>query len=124
VKLSPDLSNDELAALCRKINESKTFRGVVLTNTSGCLAEQLYGHKQGGLSGEPLFDRAIECVELARKTLSSQKLIIGVGGITSGERAYKMRKAGADLLEIYTGFVSRGPKIIIEILKAIRPLEN
>lgn len=124
LKLSPDLSNNELVTLSESVNSSQRYSGLVLTNTSQKLAQKMFRLPQGGLSGEWLFDRALECVKLVRRVLSSEKIIIGAGGITSGERAYKMRQAGADMLEIYTGFVSRGPELIGEILEAIKPLEN
>jgi dihydroorotate dehydrogenase len=118
IKLAPDLSDTELSALCEMIRREPRFSGVVLTNTSRHLAE-LRQAPQGGLSGRPLLERALECVGLARSILSSKKAIVGVGGVFSGDDALRMRRAGADLIEIYTGFVYRGFSLVREIQQAL-----
>lgn len=115
VKLAPDLPNEAIADLCRQVGESSRLSGVVLTNTSRALAESLAGAEKGGLSGRPLRARALECVVVAREALKSPKVVIGVGGISSLEDARAMRRAGADLVEIYTSFVYQGPRIVREL---------
>jgi dihydroorotate dehydrogenase len=115
VKLSPDLADGDLAGLCSLIAEDRRFTGVVLTNTSRHLAERLTGAPAGGLSGLPLAKRSLECVAIARKALPAPKLLIGVGGVCDAEGGRRMRAAGADLVEIYTGFVYRGPSLIREL---------
>jgi dihydroorotate dehydrogenase len=114
VKLSADLENTDLISIAEYINSSH-FAGLVLTNTSSKLASSLYHTSQGGLSGEPLFNRSLECVQLARQKLKSPKIIIGVGGIFNALSAKRMYEAGADLIEIYTSFIYRGPKVIKEL---------
>jgi dihydroorotate dehydrogenase len=110
IKLAPDLENNDIQNLCEQVNRSSQISGVVLTNTSRKLAS-VYS-EVGGFSGPDLFERSLECVSVAREKLSDKKLLIGVGGITSVERAQKMRNAGADLLEIYTGFIYQGPSLV------------
>jgi dihydroorotate dehydrogenase len=110
LKLAPDLSNAELTSIAGWVESSPKIAGLVVTNTSRALAEQL-GRKEGGLSGRPLFTRALECVTRVRPHMPS-KVLIGVGGISSLEDAKKMRAAGADLVEIYTAFIYQGPSLI------------
>ena len=78
--------------------------GVVASNTT--IAHE-YG--EGGLSGAPLFDRAVEMVAYVRSLLGRDKIIIGVGGIFNANDANQMVGAGADLVETLTGFVYEGP---------------
>lgn len=118
VKLSCDLDNEKLGDLCLQVRENKWLCGVVLTNTSRKIAEALRPLLPGGYSGSRLFERAVECVSLARQSLKSPKLIIGVGGISSRDDARKMKIAGADLIEIYTAFVYRGPGVIAQLGEA------
>jgi dihydroorotate dehydrogenase len=118
IKLSPDLENAELRELCDLINGESRFAGVVLTNTSRKLAESLVHAPQGGLSGVPLHERSLECVTIARERLKAPKVLIGVGGIFDAAGAKRMRAAGADLLEVYTGFIYRGPWLIRDLNEA------
>jgi dihydroorotate dehydrogenase len=115
VKLAPDLEDPELEELCRQIGAEKRFAGVVLTNTSRGLAEKLARAPVGGLSGRPLHERALECVTRGRAALGPGKTLIGVGGVFDMEGARRMRQAGADLVEIYTGFIYRGPALVREL---------
>src|SRR5262249_1206582 len=62
VKLAPDLTNESIATLCAQVKSERRFSGVVLTNTSRQLAVGLPGRPEGGVSGEPLFERSLECV--------------------------------------------------------------
>lgn len=116
VKFAPDLPNEAIQSLSEYIRRSR-FCGLVLTNTSRKLAAQ-EGYSEGGFSGEALFNRSRECVALAKNILASEKTIVGVGGISNAVQAQAMKKAGADLVEIYTGFIYQGPKLIQEIASA------
>lgn len=117
VKFAPDLSDEALTTLCAAVGAERRFAGVVVTNTSRQLAERLVGAPQGGLSGAPLLPRALQCVALARKAVGPSKCVVGVGGIVDARGALQMREAGADLLELYTGFVYRGPALLGELLR-------
>lgn len=119
VKFSPDLENGPLEELLRFIGTSRKLSGAVLANTSRTLAERMLQAPQGGLSGPPLKERALECVALARRHLPESKLVIGVGGISSLEDAQAFRKAGADLIEVYTAFVYQGPRLIRALASAL-----
>lgn len=115
VKLSPDLDNSAIAALGEYVARENRFSGIVLTNTSREMAEEVFGWDRGGLSGRPLFSRALECVSVARQAVGPHKTLIGVGGIGSLDSARQMRRAGADLVEIYTSFVYQGPALLKEL---------
>lgn len=115
IKFAPDLDNAKLEALCSWVCNESRFAGVVVTNTSRAIAQNEFGREAGGYSGPLLFERSLECVRVARKGLGTKKILIGVGGVDSLERAEKMREAGADLIEIYTSFIYRGPAIVDEL---------
>lgn len=110
IKLSSDLGEREFKEICFYVKDSE-FSGLVLVNTSRELAMNS-GYKKGGMSGKPIFEKALNVVRLGREFLGVDKVIIGVGGIFSLEDATSMRNAGADLVEIYTGFIFSGPKLI------------
>jgi dihydroorotate dehydrogenase len=118
VKLSPDLENGEIKDIGDFISSDSRYAGIVVTNTSRKLAEEVAHRQQGGLSGPPLFQRALECVALARQSVKD-KIVIGVGGISSVDDAKQMRSNGADLIEIYTAFVYQGPGLVRQISEAI-----
>jgi dihydroorotate dehydrogenase len=111
VKLAPDLEDGALVELCAFIRAEKAFAGVVVTNTSRKIAEETFKRSAGGYSGPQLFARSLECVRLARTHLGTEKILIGVGGIDTPARAQQMLEAGADLAEIYTSFVYKGPQL-------------
>ena len=120
LKIAPDLGEGQLDDIVEIVKETG-IDGVIATNTTisreGLKAEQakLDEIGAGGLSGAPLSDRSTEVIrELAAKSGKSFA-IIGVGGIFSAEDAMAKLEAGADLVQIYTGFVYRGPSLIREI---------
>ncbi|RTE48761.1 quinone-dependent dihydroorotate dehydrogenase [Actinobaculum sp. 352] len=103
VKLAPDLLDDDIAAIATLV-QIEDLDGVVAANTT-----IEHGFGEGGLSGAPLFERAVGIVSALRRDLGPDRIIIGVGGIFSVDDANRMINAGADLLEILTSFVYRGP---------------
>ena len=114
VKVAPDLADDEYRAL---LEEVKRFglTGVVASNTTiartglSTPAARIAQVGAGGLSGPPVNARARAMVTMARQVLGAEAAIIGVGGIETTEDVVAMRKAGADLVQIYTGLVYGGP---------------
>ncbi len=113
VKIAPDLSNEEIDALSAVVT-TRDLDGVVATNTTirrdglATPSAQVEAIGEGGLSGPPLRARSLEVVRRVRAALP-QKTIIGVGGIETGADARAMLDAGANLVQIYTSFVYRGP---------------
>jgi len=125
IKLTADLDDVELADAAR-VAVACGIDGIIATNTtvrrdglkhsSGRSSGPSSGREAGGLSGAPLFARALQAVRCIRAEVGSEFPLIGVGGIASAENAVAMRAAGADLLQIYTGLIYRGPALIGEIL--------
>lgn len=114
VKVSPDLAEQELEGLCMVIR-SEGIDGIIATNTTTTRPSKDGEQHQGGLSGRPLFPLALNCVHQARSLLGEGFLIVGCGGIWDVTSAKKMREAGADLLQLYTGLVYHGPRCLREI---------
>lgn len=115
LKFAPDLTEEELVDNLNVCLEYK-INGVILTNTT--LDKQILGESnppEGGLSGSPLFQKSLRFVSLAYKTLQGKIPIIGVGGIDSGEKALQMIEAGANLIQIYTGYIYEGPFLPYQI---------
>ncbi len=122
LKLSPDLSNDQLIATV-DVAERYEIDGYVATNTSTSRMNLLTpGNRiakigNGGLSGKPIAQRATEVIRLIHNHTHGRKPIIGVGGIFTPEDAREKIEAGASLLQVYTGFIYGGPFIVKKINK-------
>lgn len=127
LKIAPDLTSTQLDDVIQILQETKTD-GVIATNTTisreGLTAssEQLTAVGNGGVSGKPLADRSNEVIRYLREKLGRQYPIIGVGGIMSEEDAVEKIKAGADLVQIYTGFIYKGPAFAKRINKRLSTL--
>jgi len=121
VKLAPDLSSEELEEAVEAI-QGAGMDGIIATNTT--LARSGLGsiHREqaGGLSGKPLYLRALEVVEQIHAKTQGAMPIIGVGGIFDHEDARKMLRAGASLVQVYSGLVYRGPGMVRQILTGLR----
>ena len=117
VKLTADLSDTDLIDATRAAIASG-IDGIIATNTTVSRRGLRSKHSvaEGGLSGAPLLPRALHAVQCIRAEAHSDYPIVGVGGIGSAEDAVAMRMAGADLVQIYTGLVYRGPALVREIL--------
>ena len=124
LKIAPDLTEGQLDDIIEIVRETK-LDGVVATNTTvsraGLRSAQLEVEAigNGGLSGEPLKFRSTEVIRYLRQKLGRQFPIIGVGGIMNAEDALEKIEAGADLVQLYTGFIYEGPSLIRSINKAI-----
>ncbi len=124
LKIAPDLSALQLVDIVDVLIETKTD-GVIATNTTISRedlltpASQLSEMGAGGLSGKPLANKSNEVISFLRSKLGKDFPIIGVGGIMSPEDALSKMKAGADLIQIYTGFVYEGPGFVKRILRKI-----
>ena len=124
LKIAPDLTNDQLLDIIDIVNETK-IAGVIATNTTisreGLQTENnpdVLG-ETGGLSGKPLTKRATEVIRFLSEKSNKAFSIIGVGGIHSDEDALEKLEAGASLIQLYTGFIYEGPKLVTEINKKI-----
>ena len=122
LKISPDLSFTQLDDII-EIILSLGLDGVVATNTtldrSLVPENETYRNEDGGLSGAPLGDRSTELIRYIHNKGGGKFPIIGVGGILSAQDALDKISAGASLVQIYTGFVFKGPSLVKEINKAL-----
>jgi dihydroorotate dehydrogenase len=122
VKIAPDLDEPELEDILSVVDEVG-IDGVVATNTTVSRAGLATDPKRveaigpGGLSGAPLRDRAVEVVRRVRARLGRDVVVIGVGGIERAEHVMALVRAGADLVQMYTGFVYQGPLSVVRIAR-------
>jgi len=121
VKIAPDLDAGAIADIARTLAARK-IDGVIATNTTtdrqgvGGLP---HADEAGGLSGQPLKERATAVVRALARELDGALPIIGVGGIFSGDDAREKIRAGATLVQVYTGLIYRGPGLVAEIARAL-----
>ncbi len=120
LKIAPDLTNSQLDDIIDIVNDTK-IAGVIATNTTIDRSNLQSPQKteMGGLSGKPLKNRATEVIAYLHKKGNGNFPIVGVGGIFSAEDALEKLKAGASLVQLYTGFVYEGPSLIKKINQAI-----
>lgn len=124
LKIAPDLTNEQLDDVIEIVKETSTD-GIIATNTTisreGLATDKntLERIGSGGLSGKPLTVRATEVIRYLRSGLGPQFPIIGVGGIMNETDALEKLRAGADLIQLYSGFIYEGPALIKRINKAI-----
>jgi dihydroorotate dehydrogenase len=124
LKIAPDLTVGQLDDVIEILKETKTD-GVIATNTTVSReglttpSEDVLAMGTGGLSGKPLSKKSNEIISYLRKQLGPGYPIIGVGGIMNAEDAVEKLKAGADLVQIYTGFIYEGPVFVKQINKAL-----
>ena len=121
LKIAPDLDKTEIISIAKAITRNN-FDGVIATNTTlkrNDVEGLNYSDESGGLSGEPLFTSANQVLDCLRQSLNPSVPIIAVGGIMSATDAEKKFAIGADLVQIYTGFVYKGPRLIKDIVLSI-----
>jgi dihydroorotate dehydrogenase len=120
LKIAPDLTDDQLLDIIDIVEVTK-IDGVIASNTTisreGLQSENKI--QTGGLSGKPLAKRSTEVIKFLAEKSNKAFPIIGVGGIHSAKDALEKIKAGADLVQIYTGFIYEGPSLIKKINKAL-----
>jgi dihydroorotate dehydrogenase len=124
LKIAPDLNTIQLNEIIELVAETK-IEGVIASNTSICrdglkvTNKQLEAIGNGGLSGLPIKDRSTSVIKYLADNSNKAFPIIGVGGIHSAEDALEKIAVGADLVQIYTGFIYEGPTLVKKINKAI-----
>ena len=110
LKLHPDVSDDALVAVARAAVDAGA-RGIIATNTTRARPPGTEGAIEGGLSGAPLLERARRAIAALHRGLGRDTPILGVGGVFTGADAMGHILAGASLVQAYTGFVYRGPRM-------------
>lgn len=124
LKIAPDLTNSQLDDIIEIVATTK-IQGVIATNTT--IDRNLLNHEKeyaltlglGGLSGKPLTNRSTEVIKYLHQKSNGAFPIIGVGGIHSADDALEKIKAGATLVQLYTGFIYEGPSLIKKINKRL-----
>lgn len=120
LKIAPDLSNEQLDDIIDIVKQTQ-IAGVIATNTTisreglNTPEAEIKELGAGGLSGKPLRQRSTEVIAYLKQTSGNAFPVIGVGGIHSAEDALEKIKAGADLIQLYTGFIYEGPQLIKNI---------
>jgi dihydroorotate dehydrogenase len=121
VKLAPDASPAEMEAMLAALLDGPAA-GVILANSTlardGLAAPPALAEQAGGLSGRPLLPRTVAAVAHARGVVGQRLAIIASGGIGTGADAAALREAGADLVQLWTGLVYRGPGLVGEAVRA------
>ena len=120
LKIAPDLTQEQLLDIIEIVNKT-SIDGVIATNTTlnrdGLVSPNK--DQKGGLSGTPLKDKSTEVIRFLHQESEGSFPIVGVGGINSAADALEKLKAGASLVQVYTGFIYQGPKLIKTINKEL-----
>lgn len=126
VKIAPDMSEEETQLVAKTLIETQ-MDGVIATNTT-LERDAVTGHKfageAGGLSGLPVQEGSLQVLKWLSKALDGKMPIIGVGGIVDGSSAADKIQAGADLVQVYSGFIYEGPKLIAQANDAIAAIKR
>ncbi len=124
VKIAPDLNDLQVKLIAATLRRHE-MDGVVATNTTldrAAVIGMRHADEAGGLSGAPVFQLSNQVIAQLRAELGKNFPIIGVGGILSGDDAASKIKAGADVVQIYTGLIYRGPDLVREAALAIKKM--
>ncbi|MCD9498630.1 quinone-dependent dihydroorotate dehydrogenase [Photobacterium carnosum] len=121
LKIAPDLDDDEIVQICESLIRHN-IDGVIGTNTTldRTLVEGMdHCDEMGGLSGRPLQNKSTDVIRKMAIALNGALPIIGVGGIDSAVSAREKIKAGAQLVQVYTGFIYHGPRLVKDIVNGL-----
>ena len=126
LKIAPDLDDDQVAIIAQSLVKHQ-IDGVIATNTTlsrDAVKGMQHCDEAGGLSGSPVLAGSNRVIRLLRQHLGPQFPIIGVGGILSGYDAVSKIEAGADVVQIYTGLIYKGPALVHEVAKALKQISQ
>ena len=124
LKISPDINFNQIKEMSKILIKYKVD-ALIVSNTTDQNRDKLINHQKfqkGGLSGKPLCDLSNNLINTFFKNLNGEVKIIGVGGVNSGETAFKKFLSGANFVQLYTGMVFRGPKIAIKINEELKKI--
>ncbi|MCO8091225.1 quinone-dependent dihydroorotate dehydrogenase [Acinetobacter pseudolwoffii] len=121
LKVAPDLDNSDIAFIAKQLLQFK-IDGLIVTNTT--LSREgvdglEHAEEVGGLSGAPVFEKSTACLAAFAAVLKGQIPLIGVGGILSGADAAAKKQAGASLVQVYSGLIYTGPKLVKDCVDAL-----
>jgi dihydroorotate dehydrogenase len=122
LKIAPDLSFPQIDEVI-EIVKASGLAGIIATNTTisreGVNKSEEHASQQGGLSGLPVREKSTEVIRYIREKAGKELVIIGVGGIFTGDDVLEKLEAGADLVQVYTGFIYEGPAMVKRICKTL-----
>jgi dihydroorotate dehydrogenase len=124
VKISPDIPDEQIESISKTLIKYKVS-AIIVSNTTASNREKLEDvtkHQKGGLSGKPLEEISNKLIGKFYKLLKGKIEIIGVGGVDSGESAYRKFVAGASFVQLYTGMVFQGPSVVRKIKKELKKI--
>jgi dihydroorotate dehydrogenase len=124
LKIAPDLDDEQISVIATSLRKHD-IDGVIATNTTlsrEAVKGMPHGDEMGGLSGAPVLAASNRVIRLLRNHLGPDFPIIGVGGIMSAYDAVSKIEAGADVVQIYTGLIYKGPALVHEVAKALKQL--
>lgn len=125
IKIAPDMTDEETVLVAQAVLQSG-MDAIIATNTTlgrDGVAGLAYADEAGGLSGAPVREKSTHTVRVLADTLKGRLPIIAVGGITEGRHAAEKIEAGASLVQLYSGFIYKGPALIRESVDAIAALQ-
>ncbi|MCG6540086.1 quinone-dependent dihydroorotate dehydrogenase [Pseudomonas sp. KSR10] len=126
IKIAPDMTDEETALVAEAVFQAG-MDAIIATNTTlgrDGVAGLAHADETGGLSGAPVREKSTHTVRVLAETLAGRLPIIAVGGITEGRHAAEKIEAGASLVQLYTGFIYKGPALIRETVDAIAALQS
>jgi dihydroorotate dehydrogenase len=126
LKIAPDLSEAQCESIGRLVRLYEV-EGLIATNTTldRTPVEGLAGAQEtGGLSGGPLAEKSTAVLAQMRTLVGNQTALIGVGGILSAQDGLEKLRAGADLVQVYTGLIYRGPTLVEDLVNAFRACQS
>jgi dihydroorotate dehydrogenase len=124
VKIAPDINDADVQKISEVLLDND-IEAIIISNTSNVTREKLKDiqkHQKGGLSGKPIEEKSNLLINKFYKNLKNKIKIIGVGGVDSGLGAYNKFLSGADLIQLYTGMVYKGPNIVNSIKNDLKEL--
>jgi dihydroorotate dehydrogenase len=124
VKIAPDLDEAQVEVIAATLKRHG-MDGVIATNTTisrEAVKGLPHAEEAGGLSGRPVFEASNRVIRLLRAAIGTGFPIVGVGGVMSGADAAAKIEAGADLVQVYTGLIYRGPALVTEAARAVKAL--
>lgn len=121
LKVAPDLTAEDIQFIAAQLLAFK-IDGLIVTNTTLSregVEHLVNGQEAGGLSGAPVFEKSTACLRQFSDILQNQIPLIGVGGIVSPEQAIAKKEAGASLIQLYSGLIYMGPRLIQDCIQAM-----
>lgn len=125
IKIAPDMSDEEIVSVANILIETG-MDAVIATNTTVSrrgVEGMLHADETGGLSGAPVREQSTHVVRMLAETLAGRLPIIAAGGITEGQHAAEKIQAGASLVQVYSGFIYKGPELIRQSVDAIADVQ-